>query len=313
VVYRVELHIKITQKNVDRVIQLIRELAYLEPESGAAISVEPGSVRAPTRGGPASYLSIPARLEGLRSGRTSLESIGSKQVGTWGQFNSFFPVKAVLRVLAHMMEENGEKAVDLDDLVGKSIEAVTAAGLLHYRGFPKKVEKESAVGRLVWHFITPAHEMGMIGIEGEDTEIPVKDWKGTNVFLTRQGQEFARLENLILDKDGKEQVLSDAERAWMVKYLKKIDNEGFREYTLLRRIFEQLNRRNTDLAAWLEENRQFIEYVKSWSRKAKDKKRLREQIKNVAAMFAQSKIALLRELGVVRNKRNDYTVIGELG
>lgn len=57
----------------------------------------------------------------------------------------------------------------------------------------------------------------------------------------------------------------------------------------------------------------FISYVKSWSRKTKQKRELKKQLANVAAMFAQSEIALLRELGVISNKRNNYTVIGTLG
>lgn len=309
-----ELRIKISRKNAERVAQLIKELVQLEAEGLVVTGVKAEAAGPKEEGlafaGPLpNYLVPPPELENLKGGKR-VQTPAAKQVGTWGQFNSFFPVKAVLRILCHMVSENGGKAVNLQELVDRSKATFQMAGLGRYRGFPSS-GKESAVGRLVWHFITPAHEMGLVRIEGAE-EIPVRGWGKVRISPTKEGQEFAKLNNLIFDERDTKQLLSDAEREWMLGYLKKIDGEGYKEYSFLREVFGELEKGNTDIASWLENNQRFISYVKSWSRKAKQERKFKKQVANVAAMFAQSKIALLRELGVIRDKRNDYTVIGEL-
>jgi len=307
-----EVRIKITPENVDKVVQMIKELVYLESESGVTISgLEAGVTGALAATGPASrYLAPPPELENLANGKVVLTTSEAERVGTWGQFNSFFPIKAVLRILAHMMEENGGNPADLEDLVNRSEAVFRETKLSGYRGFPKKARKESSIGRLVWHFIIPAHHMGLIKVDGKTTEIPIRAWKGVDVSPTKQGLEFAKLENLILDKKEKVQILSEPERAWVIEHLKKIDGEGYKEYTFLKRVFEEFKRGNTDLVDWLEKDEQFEKYVKSWSKKEKNPKEFKKQIENVAAMFAQSKIALLRELGAISNERKDYSITG---
>lgn len=309
-----ELRIKITRENAERVAKLIKELVQLEVE-GLVVTGAETEIAGPKKKGLAfakplpGYLSSPPELENLKGGKI-VQTPAAKHVGTWGQFNSFFPVKGVLRVLCHMVSENGGKAVNLQGLVDRSKATFQLAGLGCYRGFPSS-GKESAVGRLVWHFITPAHEMGLARIEGTK-EIPVRGWGKVNIAPTKEGYEFAKLKNLIFDERDTRQLLSDAEREWLLGYLKKIDGEGYREYSFLREVFGELEKGNTDIASWLENSQRFISYVKSWSRKAKQERKFKKQVANVAAMFAQSKIALLRELGMISDKRNDYTVIGHL-
>jgi hypothetical protein len=184
--------------------------------------------------------------------------------------------------------------------------------LQKFRGFPKKYKRESAIGRLVWHFITTAYQTGLMEIEG-DAGIPAHGWDAVFVSITKEGFEFCQLENRVLDWKSREQVLTDAERNWVIGYLKKIDGEGFKEYTLLRGVFDELKKNNTAISDWLEHNENFITYVKTWSRKKEDTTEFAKQMKTVAVMFAQSKIALLRELGVINNQRNDYSVTGSLG
>jgi hypothetical protein len=307
-----ELRITITRENVDKIVQLIRELVYLESAT-EGIGIETGEQSIPIVETVSNYLAPPPELKNLSNGKVITSSVEAPYVGTLGLFNSFFPVKAVLRILAYMMEENDGGPVNLQRLVDKSIEVFRAAGLSEYRGFPMRkkgrTEKESAIGRLVWHFIVPAHQMGLVEA---DNEIPVRAWDSVHVSITKEGWEFARLENRVLDKKEQEQVLSEAEREWMFEYLGKIDNDGYKEYSFLKRIFEELKRGNTNITVWLERDEQFNEYVKSWSRKTEDPKKFKTQIGHVAAMFAQGKIALLRELGVISNKRNNYSVIGEI-
>lgn len=308
-----ELRIKITIKNAERVAQLIQELVQLEAEglvvTGAGTKIAGPKEKGLTFARPLpDYLAPPPELENLKGGKI-VQTTAAKHVGTWGQFNSFSPVKGVMRILCHMVSENDGKAVNLQDLVDRSKATFQLAGLGRYRGFPSS-KKESAVGRLVWHFITPAHEMGLVRIEGAE-EIPARGWGKVSIAPTKEGLEFAKLRNLIFDERNTKQLLSDAEREWMLGHLKKIDDVGYREYSFLREVFGEFKKGNTDIASWLENNQRFISYVKSWSRKAKQERKLKKQVANVAAMFAQSKIALLRELGVISNKRNDYTVIGE--
>ena len=44
----------------------------------------------------------------------------------------------------------------------------------------------------------------------------------------------------------------------------------------------------------------------------KNKEVFEKQLGNYSKSYAASKISLLRELGAIRNKRNDYTIIGEI-
>ena len=68
-----------------------------------------------------------------------------------------------------------------------------------------------------------------------------------------------------------------------------------------------------DLCKWFENNKKFCDYIYERSERAqRDSQVLKQQIHNYARTFASAKISLLRELGVVRNKRNDYAITGDL-
>ena len=309
----IELRVRITRENAEKVIELIREL--VGPE-GVIVTGQKKSEMQKTPVLEATqdqmeYLATSPVLGELASGKLKMTE-SARHVGTWGQFNSFFPIKAVLRVLAHLVNQNNGGKTSLQVLVDRSIYEFKRAGLQKFRGFPKKYKRESAIGRLVWHFITTAYQTGLMEIEG-DAGIPAHGWDAVFVSITKEGFEFCQLENRVLDWKSREQVLTDAERNWVIGYLKKIDGEGFKEYTLLRGVFDELKKNNTAISDWLEHNENFITYVKTWSRKKEDTTEFAKQMKTVAVMFAQSKIALLRELGVINNQRNDYSVTGSLG
>jgi hypothetical protein len=309
----IELRVRIDRENAEKVIQLIREL--VGSDDAIVTSVEKSETPTTAALGvvrpPLEYLTPPPALGELVSGKLVLTE-SAKYIGTWGQFNSFFPLKAVLRVLAHLTDENKQDKTSLQVLVDRSISAFKVAGLHKFRGFPKKYKKESSIGRLVWHFITTAYQTGLIGIRG-DAGIPAHGWDNVFVSITKEGFEFCQLENRVLDWKAHEQVLTDAEKNWVVKYLKKIDSEGFKEYSLLKAVFQELKKNNTHISEWLEHSESFRTYVKSWSRKKEDTVEFAKQMRTVAIMFAQSKIALLRELGVVSNRRDDYSITGSLG
>lgn len=304
-----ELRIRINPENAEKVIRLIREIMetdFKEPVAEIGSLPEQSSLE---QGG--GYLSPPPELASLKSG-SAQETTASKYVGTWGQFNSYFPLKATLRVISHAMKKNNGNPANLKVVVDESLRAFKEANLQKFRGFPKNYKRDSSVGRLVGHFITTALELGLITADGEISAVP-NSWEKTSVSVTREGWEFARLDNKIFDWKSKDQVLTDAEKAWIVEYLKRIDAAGFKEYTVLRQVFQELKVGNTDVSGLLEKNELFRQYIKTWSRKKEDEVGFENQLKTVAVMFAQSKIALLRELGAIKNQRGDFSVIGELG
>jgi hypothetical protein len=256
------------------------------------------------------------QLEALEPGVPRITS-QSQRIGTWGQFNSYFPGKAVARVLANLIATEGRQHIPLDRVITTSVETFTSAGLTKLRGFPKDPREKSSVGRLVWHFVSTFHDMGLFSIRGgiaEDGSIPWKDkeWSRVEIALTKQGYEFAKLPNAVFDRGGEDQVLTQEERTWLLGHLKQLDEAGFREYGLLSRVWKFLSdgkNGKDDLQAWFKGNAEFVSYIKEWSKKADDEEKFEDQLTNVATMFASSKVALLREFGIVANKRNDYTVL----
>lgn len=303
-----ELKITITPENAEEVIRLIREVVGSE-ETASILKIGTLVPKIATNK-VANHLSPPPELTSLNHGKIMLSG-AAEYVGTWGQFNSFFPVKAVLRVLSNIMSENNTNFINLQILVDESIKAFKKARLKKFRGFPKHYKKKSSIGRLVWHFITTAHEIGLISIEGKDG-IPTYGWDEVLISITKEGHEFASLENQIFDLNGTQQILTKPERDWLIDYLRKIDNSGFKEYSTLKGIYGELQKGNTDIAGWFEKSDIFSKYVRSWSRKKDNPDAFIRQLKTLSTTFSQSKIALLRELGIVRNKRNNYTITNSL-
>jgi hypothetical protein len=318
-----ELRIEITKENKEKVFALIS--ALLE-EGDATVKPSFSMAKAQPR---RDFLSVPDDIEGLENGSVmkygTPEDMKLQLVGTWGQFNSFFPVKAGLRILANLLSESKKGSINLREFVFRCRDIfrkvkINNKKLSKYRGFPLR-KKDSATGRFVWHFLIPAQEMGLIKItksslDYEGMPYSPNDWNKVYITITREGLEFARLKNPLFDGGDMEQILGKDEREWTINFLKEIDRKGFKEYTLLKDVFDFLKKGHNgkeQLWSWFENDSRFIEYVKSWSRKAKTPKELKKQIAGLARTFSASKIALLREVGIIRNKRGDYTLINELG
>ena len=268
------------------------------------------------------YLAVPKDLE-LRPGKLTIND-ETKSVGSWGMFNSFFPGKAVLRILANMLDDEEAKSVTLDALIKKTLKAIEIYNLSKLRGFPKNLENTNSIGRLVYHFIRTFTEMGFFTIKPkEETKNNVWDepWTNIEITLTKEGLEYAKLRNKIFDDSDfsqistEFQILTKEEKQWLIDYLKKIDEEGYKEYSILKNVFEFIKQGHNgkgELWNWFEINPAFIEYVKQWSRKVDNPEAFEKQIKNLSPTFAAGKLALLRELGIISNKRNDYTIVGDL-
>ena len=262
------------------------------------------------------YLSIPNDLV-LEPGKPLIDD-ETRSVGSWGMFNSFFPGKATLRVLAHLMEETNQKYVRLSDLMNKMREVLQESELTKLRGFPNNTKKESSIGRLVYHFIRIFTEMGFFIVKTTDRskeDVWACNWEDIEITLTKEGLEFAKIKNRVFDYNESNQVLTLEEKTWLIDYLKKIDREGYKEYSILKDVFEFLKEGHNgkdELWNWFKNNENFRNYVKQWSRKADDPEAFEKQIENISTTFAAGKLALLRELGIVKNKRNDYTILEEL-
>jgi len=190
------------------------------------------------------------------------------------------------------------------------------------KGFPNDINSESSVNRLIYHFIAGFHKMGLFEVkleeESEKDNIWNEDWKLILIRPTKEGLEFARIKNKVFDNkefNKESQVLTDEEKKWLINYLKDIDKQGFKEYSLLYEVYQFIKKGHNgknDLWGWFRKNTKFINYLKDWSSKSDNPKEFEKQISNLAQTFSASKISLLRELGVVKNKRNNYGVIGDL-
>jgi len=276
------------------------------------LQIEDGSIN---------YLAIPKNLD-LKPGQLRIDD-ETKSVGSWGMFNSFFPGKAVLRILANMLDKEKTKIVTLDALINKTSEETQKYSLSKLRGFPNDPNNKNSIGRLVYHFIRTFTEMGFFTVKPkEETKNNVWDepWVNIEITLTKEGLEFAKLKNKIFDNGDfsqasiEFQILTKEEKQWLTCYLKKIDEKEYKEYSILKNVFDFIKQGHNgkdELWNWFETNPDFINYVKQWSRKTDNPEAFEKQIKNLSITFAGGKLALLRELGVVSNKRNDYTIVGE--
>lgn len=262
---------------------------------------------------PINYLVIPNDME-LTSGKPTIND-ETNSIGSWGMFNSLFPGKAVLRILSKMQSSTDE-IVTLQELVKKSSDVFLTAKLSKLRGFPNEPKNPSSISRLVYHFIKTFTDMGFFAVDSQeksDKNIWDEPWTKIKITVTKEGLKFAQLPNRIFDYNESSQVLTKEEKDWFIGYLKKIDELGYKEYSILHDVFQYIQQGHTgkELGTWFQENPVFISYVKQWSRQVTDPDAFNDQLKRLSPTFSSAKIALLREIGVINTKRGDYTIIGD--
>lgn len=281
------------------------------------------------------FLSVPPALK-LKSGRVTADT-ESKVWGSWLMFNDFFAPKFLTRITAWKISKDKQDYILLSDLIKDSVDVIGDFNLNKLKGFPnqikeKNLEKDAAVSRLVNHFLRTFSDMGLFEVRSlkkGSKDVWKENWKDIEVTLTKEGLEFALLKNNVFDnasllteiKTGNntqlknEQILSSEEKEWMLKYLRRIDSEGYKEYSTLQELYTLLkagNQNYDSLLSWFAGHKKFSEYIKERSKRAqKDEKLLQQQIENYAASFISAKISLLRELGIVENRRNNYTITGD--
>jgi len=265
--------------------------------------------------GKVNYLAIPPELK-LKSGSI----ISDKETETWGSwlmFNDFFAPKFLARVLAWKLFEKKTETVVLKEFMISIIQIIRDNELTSLKGFPD-LEKDRDGNRLVNHFLKTTTNMGLFEVKpvsGKNKDVWTEKWDNIFVSLTKEGLKFAQLSNTVFDEHKKEQILTTEEKEWLVDYLKQIDRSGYKEYSVLKEVYDFLkagHNGNKNLWAWFEKNEKFRDYIKYRSERAKkDPEIFQKQLHNYARSFASAKISLLREFGVVKNKRNDYTILGE--
>ena len=265
--------------------------------------------------GKVNYLAIPPELK-LKSGDVNSDR-ETETWGSWLMFNDFFAPKFLARVLAWRLSEKKTEVVILKEFMASIVQIIKDNELTSLKGFPD-LEKDRDGNRLVNHFLKTATNMGLFevkSVSGKVKDVWTEKWDNIFVSLTKEGLEFARLRNTVFDDHKKEQVLTSEEKDWLVNYLKQIDRSGYKEYSVLKEVYNYLkagHNGNKDLWAWFEKNEKFKDYIKYRGEKArKDPKIFQKQLHNYARSFASAKISLLREFGVVKDKRNDYTIMGE--
>lgn len=245
--------------------------------------------------------------------------VGSSAVGTWYMFNSFFAAKAVLRVLENLLPER-KNEVQVRQLLETFYVSSKNRKLLSYRGFPKEKESPkhdmSSISKIRSFVVVPLENMGLVVIERTDN-------KQERIFLTKPGLDFASLKNPILDSKG-EELLSKEEISFLISYLKRIDEMGYKEYTILNELVSFLEESSSSKAVsydnivqWFSNNAKVVDWIYEGSRsqktgQSKDSEFFREQLKKATTAFASGKIALLRELKIVSDKRGDYSIVGRL-
>jgi len=261
------------------------------------------------------YTSIPPIME---LNRANIDADKESEVwGSWLMFNDFFAPKLICRVLAWKLHEEESETILLSSLMSSVIKTIETTGLSNMKGFPN-LHKDNKGDRLVNHFLRTFTKMGLTIVKPLNTDVRdiwTEDWNTIQVSLSQKGLEFAKIKNPIFDEQNTIQVLNEEEKKWMITYLKEIDVIGYKEYSVLKEVYNFLkngNNGNRDLWNWFKNNEKFRNYILERSKRAReDPEVFEKQLTNYSRSFSTAKISLLRELGLVKNKRNDYTIMGE--
>lgn len=298
-----EIKIVITKKNKEKILALVDQLVECEAEGTTTETITGTDFKSLE-----SYQSpnFVKDLSNLENTKLAEPEIRQSKFGAWGMFNSFVPGKASLRVLINLVSRRNGEPVKFLEMVDECVTYFSKSGLCKYRGFPKKTS-ESAKGRLVTHLILPYDGIGLMKIEGSG--------KDSLVMITKEGLSFVKLQNPLLDGSDKTKSLSEEECEWLVSHLKRIDDLGYKEFSILEsltRFLSGADRKFEDIVGWFKGNEDFVAWLQAGSRYEHDPKAFLQQLDNVARTFASGKIALLRELGILSNKRATYKVIHRL-
>ena len=312
-----KIEINITKDNKDRILKLLDELVDAE----SSTSEEAGKIRINESKeghraekeeykGYAKYMDKPS---GYIDKLFAPESIESSEFGMGKNFlfNSFFAAKAMLRVIANLTKEE-QKSPEQSKVLEIFNKAAIALGLHAYNGFPKERKEKhegSKINKPLYGILIPLSQMGMLKLNDN------------NISLTKNGLEFSMLTNPKLDNN-KDELLSEEEINYLIGYLKEIDMHGYKEYTFLKRIVDFIKEKSAygktpvyqDLVDFIKRDERFVDYVYKTSKfskngLSKESHDFLNKLQRTAQAVVASRIALLRELRVIEDKRNSYRII----
>jgi len=316
-----KIEINITKDNKDRILKLLDELVDAE----SSTSEEAGKIRINESKeghraekeeykGYAKYMDKPSGYIDKLFAPASIES-SEFGLGKNFLFNSFFAAKAMLRVITNLTNEE-RKPPEQDKVLDTFSKATKARGLQKYNGFPKNRENEkhegSSVNKLFYSILLPLSQMDMLKL------------KDNNTSLTKHGLEFSMLTNPKLD-DNKDELLSEDEINYLIDYLKEIDIHGYKEYTFLKRIVDFIKEKSAygktpvyqDLVDFIKRDERFVDYIYKTSKFGKnglpkESRDFLNKLQRTAQAVVASRIALLRELRVIEDRRNSYRIIKDV-
>jgi len=314
-----KVEINITKDNKDKVLKLLDEL--VAAESGAKEEASNGEtksnkseeeVKKEEYRDYAKYMAKPLGYKGL----LAPASIQSSEFGLGKNFlfNSFFAAKAMLRVIANLANEE-QKSPEQSKVLEIFNKAAIALDLQAYNGFPKERKEKhegSKINRPLYGILIPLSQMGILKIDGN------------GVLLTKSGLEFSMFSNPKLD-EAKEEILSEQEIKYLISYLKEIDMHGYKEYTFLKQIVDFIKEKSKygktpvyqDLVDFIKHNEHFVDYVYKTSKFGKkglfkESHDFLNKLQRTAQAVVASRIALLRELRIIEDKRNSYSIINDI-
>lgn len=306
-----EIKINITQYNKERVLDLISELVDNEYDKNAGADLQ--TISSALKQSVGLGLGVPENFDSKLLTKPKLEE---SEVGSWFMFNSFFAGKALLRILANLINKEQISSVSTDTLVQVGSDAFKKAGLSKYRGFPKEKKhhkyEKSNIDKLKYFILKPFADMGLIVINSDDTH--------NQVSLTKPGLDFVMLDNPILDEHKQSPSLSEAEQRFILGYIKSIDSK-YKEYSTLKETVDFIKTKKNisypEIVDFFVKNEKIANYLYNGSRaqkenKSKDDKNFKIYLSHAAYSFASSRIALLRELGILSDKRGEYKIVSEV-
>ncbi len=312
----VEIRININKENKDKILKLLDELVEAEtgsPES--SIQTKEAEERVFEKANEEAYKNYAKYFDKPIEYPTELllqPKVTSSKFGLGANFlfNSFFAAKAMLRAIANLSNEKKE-SVSIEDALQIFYNAAKARGL-YVKGFPKGRKQKhegSAENRPLYSIILPLSELGLLRKEND------------RVYLTKAGLELAQLDNPKLDEN-KESLLSEKEVEFITTYLKQIDAQGYKEYSLLKDFVNHIKEMQVhgrmpsyqDLTKYFYSSQEFVDFLYNNSKFGKrgipkETHDFINWVKRESRAIASSKISILRELGVLENKRNSYKIL----
>lgn len=159
-----------------------------------------------------------------------------RQSCLWGQYNRIFPIKVTLRTLANYIRYSGtnidlesfqEDAANIAREIGKKLRTIDEKNN-RYRderfstGFPIGSDEYKAKSRFKLHFVGYLTKDNIIeGAPGSLGFVDIsKDENGkVTIGLTKEGLDFALIENPVLDGENFDIILSDTEKEYYINHV----------------------------------------------------------------------------------------------